>query len=201
MSLYQTLCDLYKNDPKKSIQHSGYNHPQKAQAKWDLLLQAGSLKNFLEQSQYDLVHTNDSFVLKVCQQCMIDPLELIETVTALQKEHAILSELKTPYIFINTNFKRNNEPIFALACMEHTRRIGIDKKCLLETMDNGLATAILEIKKHMAKTLGNLPLWGKIINYQYVVNTKRYIINTEGEVINCVDDSKGLESHATLHLR
>jgi len=52
----------------------------------------------------------------------------IPTVPKIKTEEELTYEkeqqrFKNCYLFINTNFKRKSEPIFALACMEHKRRI------------------------------------------------------------------------------
>ena len=200
MALYKLLCEIYTNTVSNDPSIFGYSHPYKATIKWNNLLKAGSLENFLLEEHYDLVHTNSSFLLKVWDVYGLDQGEIALIIHKSKAFQHQLAQVKTPYIFVQTDFIRQNEPIFALACMDHLRRIRMDKVSVLRSNDEGLSDARLLCKSHYEKHLGVLPLWGSILNYQYVVNQKRYIFDKEGHVLDCVENQPHYESTVKLHL-
>lgn len=200
MTLYQTIQQAYHFNPlnPKLI---GYNNFKKAQKKWTLFLKAESIESFLAEQHYDMVHTNDSFLREVCKIYHIDDQEIITLDKAMQEFTHKLDLMKQPYIFADTRFKRQSEPLIALACIEHSRRLRVDKKAVLHSNDNGLSLAIETIKKYMQATQGILPLWGKIVQFKYHVNDTCYIIDTNGIVIETHSDGYQNESMAIMVLR
>jgi hypothetical protein len=104
------------------------------------------------------------------------------------------------YIFVNTNFKRKNEPIFVLAALEHRRRLSLPKDDLVFKTDEEIFKIIGNlVKNHFIKTGGKLDLWGKIANYNYHhKDGKSYVFDTNG---NMVADEKVIESKAILSLK
>jgi len=75
---------------------------------------------------------------------------------ALQEE---ICKFKRCYIFVNTNFKRKNEPIFALAFMESGRRISIPKEQFAFKSDDEIFELVSKIvKKHYKENEGKLQL-------------------------------------------
>lgn len=199
MSLYQILCEKYTENSTTKVKSLGYNNEKKATIKWKNLIEARSIEKFLEEEKYDLVHTNSSFILKVCDVLMINPQEAIDAMKSIRILHYQEAQMSTPYIFVNTNFVRQNEPIFVLACLEHLRRISVTKRVVICTDDEGLSDALSIIKDHYRVHEGKLVIWGVIANYHYVVNGKRYIIDQKGTVLECADDNASHESKATLH--
>ena len=183
MSLYQHLCALSIDDEKRFFTSLGYGTTQKGLCKWHQFLESHSLENFLEHENYDLVHTNDSFARALCDYCALSCVE-IEQIQERKKEQMLaLERIKQPYIFVNTQFHRQSEPLIALACLEHLRRLNIDKRCVLESNDDGLAHAQKTILDYQAKMKGKLPLWGEIHHYEYYVNEQCFMIDTNGKLI------------------
>jgi len=116
---------------------------------------------------------------------------------ALQKE---LRKLQNCHIFVNTNFKRTTQPIFALALLESRRRIKVNAKELtFKTLDEVLAVVSTIIKFHHKETQGNVGIWGKTVNYVYHhIENEVFVFNTDGEIIEDVEVN---ESRATLKLK
>jgi len=107
--------------------------------------------------------------------------------------------LEQPYIFVDTNFSRKGEPVFALAMLEGSRRIKINKVQYLERSDSeNLSYVANAVKLHYKESKGTLALWGEIRAYLYYDGQgKRTVLNYLGEVIE-LDDV--CESRATLKL-
>ena len=200
MSVYHQLCQYYRLDRNISMKRFGYNQSRKGQDKWHLLLQAGSIKNFLEKPNYDLVHTNFSFLVQACDVFHINVQEVIDTHEALKIKQAQLNAMMQPYIFVYTEFKRQNEPIFVLALMENLRRLKLEKSAILGSKDDGFNLAKQTVQHHFKKTCGILPLWGKIISYHYHVHHDCYTLDITGERIETQKNPFELESLATVAL-
>jgi hypothetical protein len=95
-------------------------------------------------------------------------------------------------IFVNTNFRRKNEPIFALAFCESSRHLKIPKDDLLFKTDEEIFAIIGDIiKQHYIETDGILAVWGKIVNYFYRhTDGNRYRFDTDGNLI--IDEKASL---------
>jgi hypothetical protein len=113
---------------------------------------------------------------------------------------AELQKFKDSYIFVNTNFKRKSEPIFALAFCEVKRNIGLDKISLIYKTDEEIFHIISEIiKEHYIDSDGNIGIWGDIVNYVYHHSDgEAYVFDTEGTIIRDIDI---FENRAILKLR
>lgn len=103
-------------------------------------------------------------------------------------------------IYINTDFKRNNEPVFVLAMLNHKRYIsnfGSLYDLPLEEQINAVSKIVQE---HYVESKGVLPIWGKIQNYHYKYdhNKPSLVFDTQGKVIQTTEQ---IPSHATLSLR
>lgn len=116
---------------------------------------------------------------------------------ALQKE---ICSFEKCYIFVNTNFKRKNEPIFALAFLENIRRLVIPKEKFAFKNDDEIFSLVSQIvQHHYKKTKNKLPLWGKIDNYFYY--HKDGIVYTFDKNGTIIENNNLDESRATISIR
>ena len=108
-----------------------------------------------------------------------------------------LEKFKDSYIFVNTNFKRKSEPIFALAFCEARRNIGLNKTGLIFKTDKEIFQIISKvIKEHYIDSDGNIGIWGDIANYVYHHSDgESYIFDIDG---NLIKNEIVLESKAIL---
>jgi len=115
------------------------------------------------------------------------------------KEQKEIASLKRCNIFVNTNFRRKNEPIFALAMCEGRRNLPVDIESLLFKSDEESLKIVGQfIKKHYIKSNGDLGIWGKIVNYAYHhKDSKSYVFDTNGVLLENVEV---LQSRASLSL-
>jgi len=111
-----------------------------------------------------------------------------------------LRKFKDSYIFVNTNFKRKNEPIFALAFCEGERRISLDKNELIFKNDDEIFKIVSNIvKEHYEQSAGKIGIWGNIVNYTYHhSNDKVYVFDKNGDKI---ESEPIYESKAVLRLK
>jgi len=179
------LLELIKNklfdcEKEAIVTALGYNNKKNGLKRLDELISNDSILEWLQNSRYDFIHSSRSFLTKLCKVLHIQEHLYRGTINKICQKLKILAQMPQPYVFINTNFKRHNEPIFMLAYSENRRRLYIDKTKVLESYDEGLSIAKELVVNNFNKTNGSLPIWGKIDNYFYHVYDKVYIINRYG---------------------
>jgi len=102
------------------------------------------------------------------------------------------------YLYIETNFKRKNEPLFVLASLENRRYIDVDG-IQGEYLNDQLKYIQQLIRSHYAEQT-ELAVWGEISQYVYFYGEKTIIIfSTSGEVVDTVETYS--TSRATIHIR
>lgn len=176
----------------------GYCNKKKGIKRLNLLLTLDNTEEWLKRSGYDFVHSNKSFLIKLCDSLDIKEDYYMETINKTTHKLKLLSQMPQPYVFINTNFKRQSQPIFVLAFLENQRRIYINKIKVFESNDDGLSIVKEIVKNNYNKTNGRLTMWGEIDNYIYHVNDKKYILSRDGEIQS--GKAEIFESKATLRI-
>jgi len=177
----------------------GYSSTKKATKIIESFLDSKDVYSWLHLGYYDFKYTSEEFLKKLC--CIFD-VDYRHVENELKKEDIYYKEVarvQKNYIFVNTNFKRKNEPIFALACLEHNRNICLEaKEVVFKTKDEVLKIVSQTVQKHYKQSAGKLPLWGKISNYIYHHDDEVFIFSTDGKIIKnvAVDESK-----ATLSIK
>jgi hypothetical protein len=178
----------------------GYSNSTKFEKTLNKFFEIPTLYEWFYCGHYDLVNNANDFFIKLSKSLKIDENTInneIETATIYKKE---IEKFKDSYIFVNTNFKRKNEPIFALALCENQRRISLYKKenLLFKSTDEILEILSKEIKKHYSQNSNNLGIWGKIVFYQVHLFNIIYIFDTNG--ILKPNNAIVFESKATLEI-
>ena len=152
----------------------------------DKLNASDSLCTFLDIPIYTFTYTAESFLEKIFMLYHIDGFD--EIIKKYQNYRQELSKFQGSYIFVNTNFRRKNEPIIALALMEYRRIIKLDPKKLIFKDDDKIINYISSIiKDHYTKTDGKLPLWGKIENYFAHYNNKEIVFDKNGNIVKNIE--------------
>ncbi|NCB10806.1 MAG: hypothetical protein EOM78_04145 [Erysipelotrichia bacterium] len=110
-------------------------------------------------------------------------------------------QFKNSYIYVNTNFKRNGEPIFALAFSEPKRRISLSSKEELfsKTKEEVFEFVSNFVKSHYLQNNGNLGIWGDIDTYQLNLDNQVYVFDREGIFLPL--EIPKIESYATVGLK
>ena len=176
----------------------GYSNLTKFEITLNKFLQFSTLNEWFQCGHYDLVNTAGDFFIKLSKALKIDEDTInneIKNITLYKKE---IEKFKDSYIFVNTNFKRKNEPIFALALCENQRRISLYKNenLLFKTIDELFEVLSKEIKEHYLQNEGTLKIWGKINSYQVHLFGKIYVFDTNGNLQ--INDEIVCENRAIL---
>jgi hypothetical protein len=109
---------------------------------------------------------------------------------------------KNSYLFIDTNFKRKLEPIFALAFMEHKRRVSYkDIGDIYFKSDEEILEMVSKfVKEDYFTCNGTIKLWGDIVSYNWHhVDGNIYIFDIDGSYK--LTSNNHNESKATLKLK
>lgn len=176
----------------------GYSNLTKFEKTLNKFLEFSTLYEWFQCGHYDLVNTAGDFFIKLSKALKIDEDTInneIKNITLYKHE---VEKFKDSYIFINTNFKRKNEPIFALALCENQRRISLYKNenFLFKSIDEILEILSIEIKKHYLLNSYKLGIWGKIVSYQVHIFDTIYTFDTNGSLKS--NDVIIFENKATL---
>jgi len=136
----------------------------------------------LNQSSFDLKSSTPEFLKKLCRILKIPEL-LSNTIISETVEYPFQKKWTfKSSIFIETNFVRKSEPIFALSALEGTRYIALAAELSYMPLDMILEHVQNLVKSHYQK--GKPLIWGKIEHYVFHYDEDTVIIlSPEGEVI------------------
>jgi hypothetical protein len=146
----------------------GYHNPRAGRKTLESFLRAPSIYTWLKEGHFDFKYDSETFLGRLAQILEIPADGLKEESRKDQERLSAIAVLQQPSIFVNTRFRRKNEPSFALALREVKRNLPIDKEAVYEMSDEVLQKYIGSIvQDHYAQNDGKLPLWGTIRNYLY----------------------------------
>jgi len=166
----------------------GYGNRTKGALRIQGLIESKNLG--ANQPGFDFKYSNKELLLKLCDLVGIDRAYCEENIYLVNAEHLIEDRRFKPTIFIATGFKRQNEPIIALAMMESSRYIRISdeigKLSLRQQLPHVKELVISHYNRPHGeeKLIGALPLWGKIQSYIYHYNEFTvFELNHDGVVV------------------
>ncbi|WP_025209086.1 hypothetical protein [Hippea sp. KM1] len=187
-SLKELIKDRLENiDKIEVVKKIGYNNARNGLETLDNFLNCKDILNFLHGcGKYDFVYYPEAFFKKLCEVLGIDK-ELIEK--EMDKINKIIKEknsYKDSYIYVNTNFVRQNQPLFVMAFMQGSLYIRPNIDELLFKSDKYVFGVIAKIaREHYKDNNGELPMWGKIRSYAYHhKDGKVYVFDPEGKLVD-----------------
>jgi len=177
-----------KLDNIEILTKMGYHKPEKALKRLNCLLTSTNLLWWFNHDGFDLKYSNREFILKLGKIVNIPKAELLAELSAVQKEQIRIEKMFQTYIFIDTNFKRQNQPLFTLALLEGQRHITLSKYDVLKNATDELDRVKHIVRDHYKKSGGQLPFWGKIHRYIYVYGAnQKLVIIPDGRAISPTD--------------
>jgi len=192
--LIREKLKLFKiNELAKSL---GYSSTKQLSKRIDDVINSEALS--IDASHYDFHYGTPEFIRKLCEVLTIPSNLCNKIIDEVEADLQIKKFRYKSYLFIETNFKRKSEPIFALAALEGRRYLPVEGLQGI-VLNDQLKYIQMLIKSHYAEQV-ELPMWGKISQYVYYYDEKTIIIfSTSGEVIDSVE--KYSTSRATMSLR
>ena len=191
---------IIKKERNSLVQSLGYNKIEKGDKTLEAFLNTKSLYEWIKEGHFDFRYSAEEFLLAVGRECGIEEKQIAQEIEKAKKRQIEIAKLQTPYIFIDTNFKRTTQPIFALAFGEGLRRIALDKEELYDlSKEERLSQVSALVVNHYIKNGGELAIWGKIHFYNFHdIDGAIYVFDTEGNLIE--KDAEVSESRAILSI-
>ncbi len=203
MTLLQQIQNrLKKDDISDIVTKLGYTTSKSTKVAQILtnLLKAADISEYLDKGYYDFRYDSHTLLKTLCELLDIPRTDYETAIQEYEDKKRKLQALQDPYIFVYTNFKRQSEPIFALALMEGKRRIKIDKEMYLSKSEEEVHTYISNaVKLHYKLCNGKLSLWGKIKSYIYYdTKGKKTVYSVLGDIIED-DDIQETRASVTIN--
>jgi hypothetical protein len=190
MSLQTVLKNkLSETDIAWLAKQMGYGTVDKLQAKITLTVESQYLG--LDKSTYDFVYTQPEFIRKLSLVLDINSLFSNVIINEIQVELTRQKEKFTPYIFIETNFKRTTQSVMFLAAHQSMTYIEIDKAIGILTLNQQLSHIQNLVTRHFQEH-PHIPVWGEVKHYIYVYDEKLVLkLSPSGEIVDVVTDYIG----------
>lgn len=182
--IYEQLKILTQNSDKKALSKAlGYVREQNFTRALANLEAAKSLDEFITKGHFDWAHSSETLILALSKHFALNIDAELSEVQKLYNERV---KFRGSYIYIDTDFRRNNEPIFALAMAQHLRYISLtpflDELCF-KALHEQLKTISKITKSYYQKTQ-TLPIFGAITGFKLYFLGKNYSLDTNGEFID-----------------
>lgn len=163
----------------------GYATPQKGEQRIIDLVNEEYF-GLCDHGSYDFVHSNSSLLKALCEALEIDEAVYEKTCYAIEILKEDIEKSRYKHIYIHTDFKRTNEPIFALAALESRRHLYHLDFIRGFTREHQIKAVGKYVKEHYSHNDGKLEFWGNIKHYVYYYDarTKPIIFDTEGNVVD-----------------
>ncbi len=178
--IYEELKILTQNSDKKALSKAlGYVREQNFTRALVNLEAAKSLDEFITKGHFDWAHSSETLILALSKHFALSIEAELGEVQKLYNERV---KFRGSYIYIDTNFKRKSEPIFALAMAQHLRYISLtpflDELCF-KTLDEQLNIISKVVKDYYQKTK-SLLVFGEITGFKLYLLGKNYSLDTNG---------------------
>ena len=178
--IYEQLKILTQNSDKKALSKAlGYVREQNFTRALANLEAAKSLDEFITKGHFDWAHSSETLILALSKHFALNIDAELGKVQKLYNERV---KFRGSYIYIDTDFRRKGEPIFALAMAQHLRYISLtpflDELCF-KALDEQLK-AISNITKNCYQKTQTLPIFGAITGFKLYFLGKNYSLDTNG---------------------
>ena len=178
--IYEQLKILTQNSDKKALSKAlGYVREQNFTRALANLEAAKSLDEFITKGHFDWAHSSETLILALSKHFALNIDAELGEVQKLYNERV---KFRGSYIYIDTDFRRKSEPIFALAMAQHLRYISLtpflDEICFKAL--NEQLKAISNITKNYYQKTQTIPIFGAITGFKLYFLGKNYSIDTDG---------------------
>lgn len=186
----KNILENQKSNDKDLYKKIGYNSKQIFEKSLNKFLKYKSLKEWIEKGYYDFTNNATEFFVKLSKELGFKDSEINNTIFKITEYIEEKNKLSSSYIFVNTNFKRENEAILTLAMLENKRRISLykDEKFLFKPINEILELVSSIVVEHYEINNGKCFIWGDIVNYQLHLFDNLYTYTIDGKLIDEKND-------------
>lgn len=146
----------------------------------------------MDDGEFDFRFDSLGFARALCEALEL-PVDMVEQGISDLHQSVARRRAYAPSMFVDTGFKRKNEPVFVLAAMESKRWISFERTFRDLPAIQQICIAGKRAKEHFEVHDGVLPLWGEIQRYVFFYAPEITLyLNTHGQVVEN-------ESEARIH--
>jgi len=124
---------------------------------------------------FDWRYSSKAFIYALARQAELDECWVESELERIEEEIETLRAGFKSYLWVDTHFKRGNQPILVLAACEGSRYIRLNEVISHWPLEQQLAHAAPIVRKHYAESEGMLAIWGKIQSYRYYQDRKSVV--------------------------
>ena len=142
----------------------------------------------LDLGGYDLKYSDEEFLLRLIDLVGIDSSEVSPVIESIQQEIQSIKTQFQPVLFVDTDFKRTTEPLFALSLSENHRYIDCAEQLINRPVHDQVTIAGQLAAKHYEANDGVADVWGQIQRYVFTYAEGQLVVfDTKGGVIGECD--------------
>lgn len=143
---------------------------------------------------FDWRYSSKAFIYALARHAGLDEHWVDAELKRIEEEIETQQARFKSYLWVDTHFKRDNQPIFVLAACERSRYIRLDEVISHWPLEQQLAYVAPIVRKHYAESEGMLVIWGKIQSYRYYHEPEQAVVlgpdgkptgSASGPVPNC----------------
>jgi hypothetical protein len=150
--------------------------------------------------QYDFRFGGREFVVALTEVLGLESGLVTAQLDAIEVELDRERRVFKPWVFVETGFQRNSEPIFALAALEGKRRLALPKDSWRLSRDEIVVACGERVRRHYLECHGELLLWGAVREYWLLLSdAEQVVMSVSGEVIRT--EPPRLRHRAYMELR
>ena len=201
MEAFINIQENLKNENLEEVAKKlGYKSKAKGVKSLQKFLNTKNLSFWLQSGFYDFKYRTMELYENLAKIYGITKEEIAKDLKDAELYKQEYDSFNRSYIFVNTDFRRKNEPIFILSILESKRRLVLKRENLMFKSDEEIFKKISKVvRRHYRQKGGKLVIWGEIQNYQYHHRDGEvYLFDVDGSYIL---DKQVYESQATLRLR
>lgn len=116
-------------------------------------------------ADYDFKYSNEEFIRELAHCLSLDPGLVDSFLEDIEQEMEWEARVFKPYIFVDTGFTRDNQPIFILALTSGQRFLPLPRESWGQALNIQISIGKELIAEHMESTAGKLGVWGTIERY------------------------------------
>lgn len=177
---------LAKSDLNTVIKQLGYSSVEKPLLRINSIIDSPMLS--LDKSGFDFHYSTPALIRKLCEILTIPAVLCDSIINETEKSLLAQKQKFKSYLFIETNFERNNQPIFILAAYESRRYLSVHSDVKKLELNEQLEHIQALLKEHYAQQT-SLEMWGEIKQYVYFYDEQTVVVfSPSGEVIDTVTE-------------
>lgn len=153
----------------------------------------------LDSGDFDFRYSDQQFLRALCACLEIDMTLVDQVIDEVAEWLEEERDAFKPYLWVDTEFQRTTQPLFALAACESHRYLEVGDDAWHLSEIEKLEAAKHVVVKHVQETSGKLSIWGEIKRYKlFCSESKVYLLDLNGDVIG--ETSEDVPNRAALQL-